>query len=85
MAVNGGWPGSAARIRRQNLKSDLKVGRDAIAAEQNLQMTDQGNDLQTLELQNLTDQKLLVVTGGGHHFTHKNLDLQNLTTMTTID
>ena len=84
MAVNGGWLGAAARITGKALKGGLKFGRNAIAAEQNLQMTDQGNDLQTLELQNLTDQELLGVTGGGPHFTHKNLDLQNLRTVATM-
>jgi len=84
MAVNRGWPGAAARIGGKTLKGDLKFGQDAIAAEQNLQMTDQDNDLQTLELENLTDQELLGLTSGGPHFTHKNLDLQNLTTVGTM-
>ena len=84
MAVNGGWLGTTARIEDKALKGGLKFKRDAIAAERNLQMTDRGNDLQILKLQNLTYQELLVVTGGGPHFTHKNLYLQNLTTMTTM-
>jgi hypothetical protein len=84
MAIHGGRPGAAARIGGKTLKGGLKFGRDAIAAEQNLQMTDQVNDLQTLLLQNPTDQELLGLTSGGPHFTHKNLDLQNLTTAATM-
>ena len=84
MAINGGWLGTTARIEDKALKGGLKFGRDAIDTEQNQQLTDQGNDLQILKLQNLTYQELLVVTGGGPHFTHKNLYLQNLTTMTTM-
>ena len=83
-ATGGGWFGAAARIGGKALKGGFKFGRDALAAEQNLQMTDQGNDLQALELQNLTDQEMLGVTGGGPHFTHKNLDLQNLRTVATM-
>mgnify|MGYP001210309519 FL=1 len=51
---------------------------------QNLQIADQGNELESLELQDLTDQELLCVAGGMPHFTSKNLDLQNLTTVATM-
>ena len=44
MAINGGRPGAAARIGGKTLKGGLKFGRDAIAAEQNLQMTDQDHE-----------------------------------------
>ena len=44
------------------------------------------NILQILDLQELSDQELLGVTGGlGPHFTHKSLDLQNLKIVATMD